>query len=62
VLISARTGRVLSPGDRLRTLTPDGFTEGVLEGVTLTGRLRVRTGSDIHEVPVDDVEALWPLA
>jgi len=61
VLICSRTGRVLGAGDHLRALTRSGFTEGVLETVTIRGNVRVRCGSDIHEVALDDVEAVWPL-
>jgi hypothetical protein len=59
VLICTRTGRVLSPGQTIRVLTPGGFTEGVLDTVTLAGAIRVQAGSRVHDVPVDDVEALW---
>ena len=61
VLICTRTGRVLSRGDSLRVLTPLGFTEGVLETVTLTGAIRVRADARVHEVALDDVEAVWRL-
>ncbi len=61
VLICSRTGRVLGAGDRLRALTRSGFTEGVLETVTIRGNVRVRCGGDVHEVAFDDVEAVWPL-
>jgi hypothetical protein len=40
-------------------LTPSGFTEGVLDTVTLTGSIRVCAAMRTHEVPLDDVEALW---
>ena len=62
MLICSRTGRVLGAGDRLRALTRAGFTEGVLETVTIRGNMRVRCGGDVHEVALDDVEAFWPLA
>ena len=42
-------------------LTPLGFTEGVLETVTLTGAIRVRADARVHEVALDDVEAVWRL-
>jgi hypothetical protein len=59
MLICSRTGRVLSPGESLRVLTPGGFTEGVLDAVTLGGAIRVRAGTQLHEVAFDDVEAVW---
>jgi hypothetical protein len=62
MLICSRTGRVLGAGDRLRALTRSGFTEGVLETVTIRGNVRVRCGGDVHEVALDAVEAVWPLA
>ena len=58
MLICSRTGRVLSPGESLRVLTPGGITEGVLDAVTL-GAIRVRAGTHLHEVAFDDVEAVW---
>jgi hypothetical protein len=61
VLICTRTGRVLSPGESLRVLTAHGFTEGVLDSVTLTGAIRVRAAAGVHDVPLDDVEAVWRL-
>jgi hypothetical protein len=61
MLICTKTGRVLSPGESLRVLTPLGFTEGVLDGVSLTGAIRVRGGAGMHEVAFDDVEAVWRL-
>ena len=61
MLICTNTGRVLSPGQSLRLLTPNGFTDGVLDGMTLAGSVRVRTGANVHEVPFDDVEAVWRL-
>ena len=61
MLICTRTGRVLSRGDSLRVLTPLGFTEGVLDTVTLTGAIRVRADARVHEVALDDVEAVWRL-
>jgi hypothetical protein len=62
MLICTTTGRTLGPGDSLRVLTPDGFTEGVLDAVMLTGALRVRAGSAMHEIALDDVEVVWCLA
>jgi hypothetical protein len=56
MLICTKTGRVLSPGESLRVLTPLGFTEAVLDG--LTGAVRVRGGDGIHEVAFDDIEAV----
>jgi hypothetical protein len=61
VLICSRTGRVLSPGESLRVLTPLGFTEGVLDTVTLTGAIRVHADARVHEVALEDVEAVWRL-
>ena len=61
MLICSLTGRVLSPGESLRVLTAGGFTEGVLDAVTLGGTIRVRAGARFHEVPFDDVEAVWRL-
>jgi hypothetical protein len=58
MLICSRTGRVLSAGRRLRVLTPGGFTEGVLDTVTLDGRIRVESAEHVHEVPFEDVEAV----
>jgi hypothetical protein len=61
MLICTRTGRVLSPGQTLRVLTPGGFTQGVLDTVTVAGAIRVQAGAGVHEVPVDEVEAVWRL-
>jgi hypothetical protein len=62
VLTCTKTGRVLSRGDSLRVLTPLGFTEGVLDTVTLAGAIRVRGTTRTHDVPLDDVEAVRRLA
>jgi hypothetical protein len=61
MLICTKTGRVLSPGESLRVLTPLGFTEGILVGVSLAGAIRVRADTGMHEVEFDDVEAVWRL-
>jgi hypothetical protein len=61
MLICTRTGRVLTAGESVRLLTPHGFTEGVLETVTLTGAIRVRAGAREHDVPAGDLEAVWRL-
>ena len=61
MLICTRTGRVLSPGQSLRVLTPGGFTEGVLDTITVAGAIRVHADARVHEVPVDEVEAVWRL-
>jgi hypothetical protein len=62
MLICTSTGRVLARGESVRLLTPHGFTEGVLDTLTLTGAIRVRAGARVHDVPVDDLEAVWRLA
>ena len=61
MLICTKTGRVLSRGDSLRVLTPGGFTEGVLDTVTVAGAIRVRSLAEVHEIAFDDVEAIWRL-
>jgi hypothetical protein len=61
MLICSRTGRVLRPGQSLRVLSPVGFTEGVYDGSSLTGGVRVRAGARVHEVAFDDIEAVWRL-
>jgi hypothetical protein len=61
MLICTLTGRVLSPGDRLRVLTPAGFTEGHLDGVALDGTLSVRAGVAEHRVALDEIAAVWRL-
>lgn len=61
MLICTKTGRVLSRGESLRVLTPLGFTEGVLDTVTLAGAIRVRAETRVHEIALDDVEAVWRL-
>ena len=62
MLICTNTGRVLGRGDSLRLLTPNGFTEGVLDTITLAGRIRVRGAADVHEIAFEDVEAVWRIA
>ena len=61
MLICSRTGRVLRPGHAMRVLTPGGFTQGVYDGSSLAGGIRVRAGANVHEVAFDDVEAVWRL-
>jgi hypothetical protein len=61
MLICSRTGRVVKSGQRLRVLTPDGFTDGVLDTVTVAGDVRLRAGGHTHAVALDEVEAVWPL-
>ena len=61
MLICSKTGRVLSPGQHLRVLTPMGFTEGILDTVTLRGDIHVRAGHRMHAVSIDHVEAVWRL-
>lgn len=60
MLICSRTGRLLRPGESMRVLTSHGFTEGEYDGSSLAG-IRVRSGGRVHEVAVDDVEAVWRL-
>ena len=62
MLICATTGRVVGRGQRLRVLTRDGFTEGILDSVAISGAVRVRTGTHIDEVRLDEIEAVWRLA
>jgi hypothetical protein len=45
----------------MRVLTPRRFTEGVYDGSSLAGGIRVRAGAHVHEVGFDDVEAVWRL-
>jgi hypothetical protein len=45
----------------MRVLSPSGFTEGVYDGSSLTGGVRVRAGARVHEVAFDDIEAVWRL-
>jgi hypothetical protein len=61
MLICTRTGRLVRPGQSMRLLTPAGFTEGVYDGSTLSGGIRVRAAGHVHEVAPDDVEAIWRL-
>ena len=61
MLICSRTGRVLRPGESMRVLTGAGFTEGVYDGTSLTGGVRVAAGARVHQVAVDDIEAVWRL-
>jgi hypothetical protein len=61
MLVCTLTGRVLSPGDRLRVFTPDGFTEGRLGGVALDGTVSVRAGAAEHRLALDDIAAVWRL-
>ncbi len=61
MLICSRTGRVLRPGESMRVLTREGFTDGVYDGASLVGGLRLRAGAHVHDVAVDDVEAVWRL-
>jgi hypothetical protein len=61
MLICTTTGRALSPGESLRVLTPGGFTEGVYDAVTLRGAIRVRAGARVHEVAIEQVQAVWRL-
>ncbi len=61
MIICTRTGRLLSRGERLRVLTDDGFTEGVLDTVTLDGAVRVKADSGTVDVGIDHIEALWRL-
>ena len=58
MLICTTTGRVISAGDRMRVLTPVGFTEGELDGVTLDGRVSVRAGERHLHVYLDEIEAV----
>ena len=48
-------------GQRLRVLTADGFTDGVVDTVTVAGDVRLRAGGHTHAVALDEVEAVWPL-
>ena len=61
MLICTNTGRVLSPGESLRVLTHGGFTEGVYDAATVGGAIRVRGGARVHEVAIDDIQAVWRL-
>ena len=61
MLICTTTGRVLSPGQRMRVLTSSGFTEGVLDGVTVAGDIRMRSAEAMNAVALNDVEAVWRL-
>jgi hypothetical protein len=61
MLICSRTGRTLRPGESMRVLTPAGFTEGVYDGASVVGGLRLRSGARVHEVAFDEVEAVWRL-
>jgi len=45
----------------MRVLTGAGFTEGVYDGTSLTGGVRVAAGARVHQVAVDDIEAVWRL-
>jgi hypothetical protein len=61
MLICSRTGRVLRPGQSMRVLTREGFTDGVYEGARLADGLRLRAGTHVHTVRLDEVEAVWRL-
>ena len=56
MLICSRTGRVLRPGESMRVLTGAGFPEGVYDGTSLTGGVRVAAGARVHQVAVEPAE------